>query len=548
MDALEILRRHSQMVSERSTWESHWQEIAERVLPRQDQFFGRVRTPGDKRTDKIFDSTAVRALERFAAAMESILTPRNEKWHRLAPENPGLAEDHETKVWLGAVNDQLFRQRYSPRSNFPSQAHEFYMSLGGFGTAVMFVDDDWKTRSIRYQTLHLGEVYIGVNNRGVVDVVHRAFELNARQAVQEWGEDVLPQRIREDAKSKPNTMYRFLHCVYPNDEQKQGREDYEGMPFASTYLSVDFREVLERGGYRTFPYMVGRYTRAPGESYGRSPAMDALADIKMLNEMEKTTLRAAHRAVDPPLLTTDDGVLGAFQIRPSVVIQGGLSDSGAARVQALESRANIPLSIEMSNQRRASIQDHFLVSLFMILAEDRSNMTATEVLQRAQEKGILLAPAAGRQHAEFLGPLIQRELDLIARAGALPPPPETFAQSGAGYAIEYTSELSRAQRAGEGVGILRTIEALAPLAQLDPGVLDVLDPDEMARTLAEINGVPPRAIRSREDVEALKDQRAQMQQAQQALAAAPVAAGAAKDLAQAQAMAGVPGSELLGAG
>jgi hypothetical protein len=548
MDALDLMRRHEVMASERSTWESHWQEIAERVIPRQDNFFGVHRTQGDKRTDKIFDSTAVRALERFAAAIESILTPRNEKWHKLVPEDPSLKEDQETKTWLDEVNDQLFRQRYSPRSNFASQAHEFYMSLGAFGTAVMFVDDDLKSRALRYQTLHLGEVFIGTNNRGVVDVVHRAFELTARQAAQEWGLESLPDRIRADAQHKPTTTYRFLHCVYPNDELNPSRSDYKGMAFASTYLSVDFRAVLEKGGYHTFPYLVGRYTKAPGETYGRSPAMDALADIKMLNEMEKTTLRAAHLAVNPPLLTADDGVLGAFQIRPSVVIPGGLSETGSERIKALESRANIPLSVEMSNQRRSSIQDHFLVSLFMILAEDRSNMTATEVLQRAQEKGILLAPAAGRQHAEFLGPLIQRELDLIARAGALPPPPDTFGQSGAGYAIEYTSELSRAQRAGEGVGILRTIEALAPLAQIDPGVLDVLDPDEMARTLAEINGVPPRAIRSPEDVAALKDQRAQAQQAQQALAAAPVAAGAAKDLAQAQAMAGVPGSELLGAG
>ena len=41
--------------------------------------------------------------------------------------------------------------------------------------------------------------------------------------------------------------------------------------------------MLDEGGYRTFPYAISRYVTAPGETYGRSPAMLALPSIKTLN-------------------------------------------------------------------------------------------------------------------------------------------------------------------------------------------------------------------------------------------------------------------------
>lgn len=544
MDIQAVLRRHEVMVGERSTFESHWQEITERVLTRQSQWFGSKNPQGDKRTEKIFDSTAVLALTRFAAAMESISTPRAERWHRLIPEWP-LKEDRDAKAWLEMITDQLFRVRYSPASNFASQAHEFYLGLGSIGTACMLVDDD-PGKGIRYRNLHMSEIFLGESFQGKIDTVHRRFELSARQAVQQFGMDSLPEKIRQASVEKPDQRFAFLHCVYPSEEVKSWRVDAAGMPFASRYISVDYKQDVLVSGYWEFPYMIGRYVVAPGETYGRSPAMDALSDIKMLNEMEKTMLRAAHRAVDPPLLTADDGVLGAFQIRPSAIIPGGLAEDGTRRVEALESRANLPLSIEISDQRRRTINDHFLVTLFQILAEDRTNMTATEVLQRAQEKGALLAPAAGRMQGEFLGPLIQREVGIMGRAGALPPPPESWLAMDGEYQVEYLSELSRAQRAGEGVGILRTIEGLAPIAQFDPSVYDRINGAEAAKVLAEVNGVPAKVLRSDEEVASIQQGRAQEQQMAQTLQGAEVASNAARNMAQAASMAGIPGGDLLG--
>jgi hypothetical protein len=181
-------------------------------------------------------------------------------------------------------------------------------------------------------------------------------------------------------------------------------------------------------------------------------------------------------------------------------------------------------------QRRGVINDAFLVTLFQILV-DQPQMTATEVLQRAQEKGALLAPTIGRQQSEALGPMIERELAILARAGMLPPMPEELIEAEGEFEIEYDSPLSRAQRSEEALGIQRTIELVSPLAEAQPQLLDNFDIDEVARRAPDVFGVSW-MLRGQEQVQAIRQRRQQQEQAEQALQAAPVAAESVAKIAQ----------------
>ena len=82
------------------------------------------------------------------------------------------------------------------------------------------------------------------------------------------------------------------------------------------------------------------------------------------------------------------------------------------------------------------------------------------------------------------------------------------------------------------------VEQLTPFAQVDATVLDIFDTEKLPRELADINGVPAKVLRSPDQVKAIRDSRNQRQQMQDTLAAAPVAASAARDLAQAASVAG----------
>ena len=171
------------------------------------------------------------------------------------------------------------------------------------------------------------------------------------------------------------------------------------------------------------------------------------------------------------------------------------------------------------------------MTLFSILVETPT-MTATEVLQRAQEKGALLAPTIGRQQTEMLGPLIEREFDILDAQGLLPPIPDVLVEAQEEYEIEYVSPLSRAMKAEEGVGILRTLEMVQPIAAVDPGVMDNFDTDEITRILADTNGAPQRILRGDDEVAEMRGQRNQAQALQAGLNAAPQAADAALKVAQ----------------
>lgn len=530
--ANEIVVRHERFKSERSIWDSHWQEIAERIWPDRALFTTRDRTPGEKRTERMFDSTAALALTRFAAAMESMLTPRTSKWHRLRVGSEDLDQLPAVQRYLDEVTNILFRVRYSARSNFASQMHEAYMSLGSFGTGGLLVEDMLGV-GIRYKSIDLASLYFTENRHGIIDTAHREFQYTARQAMQHFDPARLPAKIREAYEKNPEQKFDFIHCVKPNEERKGNDRSYRGMAFASYYACLDSRDIVEEGGYRTMPYALGRYITSPGETYGRSPAMLVLPDVKMLNEMKKTIIRSAHLSVSPPLLLQEDGALQAFDLRPNALNYGGVDERGQPLVHPLKIDSRIDIGMEMIESQQRVINDAFLVTLFQILV-DAPTMTATEAMLRAQEKGALLAPTMGRQQSEMLGPLIERELDILARAGVLPEMPQELVELGGDVEVEYVSPLNRAQRAEDGVAILRTFEAVAPLAQVDPRVMQAFDLAMAARELAQINGVPAKILRSEEQIADMEEEQAMQMEAAQLLQAAPIAAQTAKTMAETQ--------------
>lgn len=506
----EILSHQSQLEGKRANFDSHWREVAERVLPSQNEFQGSNQTEGAKRGEKIFDSTAVLALDRAASAIDSLVTPSSQYYHKLDPEDDALMEDHEVRLWLDDLNKTLFRMRYKPVANFSSQAHECFISLMAFGTDIMFIDDV-PGIGAHYKSCPMSEMYIAENQHGIIDLAHRKFPMTARAAFQKWGSKLPPAILRANEKD-PFFKFEFIHCVKPNKDVESGRKDHRGMPISSYYIALEGKTMLSEGGYRVMPYAVGRHMTAPREVYGRSPAMQVLADIKMLNEMEKTLIRAAHKIVDPPLLLYGDGILSSFNARPNALNYGGVDDQGRQLVHPMKTGANLPIGLEMAEQKRKSINDAFYITLFQILVEN-PRMTATEAMIRAQEKGQLLAPTVGRQQSEWLGAVIDRDIDIAMVNGMVRPPPDSLIDAGGGIKVNYTSPLSRLRRAEDGVAILRTLEQLAPLANIRPEVMDIFDDDAIGRELSDINGVPAKIMRPVEVVAEIRAERAKAQQA-----------------------------------
>ena len=525
----DIFTRFKRLKTNRSVWESHWEEVAERVLPRSRIFTGE-QTPGDKRTSKLYDATAALACERFASAVESLLTPRGARWHQLRSTNPLLNRDHGVRLWFDQVTEIMFAHRYSPKAFFSSQMHEGYMSIGAFGTAGMFVDEH-PEGGMMYRHIHLSDLFLAENEMGRIDTVFRKFKVTARQALRMFEDGDLSDNIRKLAADKPDEEVELLHVCCPRTDRDSAMRDRKNRKYFSGYYEVKEEQLIEESGMDDMGYILSRYNTGPREIYGRSPAMTILPEIKMINEMSKTVIRAGQKAVDPPLIIADDGVILPVNSKPGSATFARMDGRSQAPIQPLFTGARVDIGLEMMEQRRKMINDSFLVTLFAILVES-PQMTATEVLQRAQEKGALLAPTVGRQQSETLGPLIEREFSVLAEQGLIPPKPPLLEEAGGEYEIEYVSPLTQAMRAPEGVGILRTLESVQAIAAIDPGVMDNFDSDEITRTLAEIHGAPAKIMRDENEVADMRGQRQQAQMMQAGISAAPQLADAGLKVAQ----------------
>jgi hypothetical protein len=551
----ELLREFSQYQVWRNTTAAHCEEIAQLILPtsRNTFFYGNFNWPGAKKTQQQVDATGALALHRFCAIADSLVTPRGSHWHGLQGDDY-VTKDRASRLWFEQTTADLFRLRYSAAANFAAQNYNNWQSLGAFGNATMYIDkidNRWHrgSRGLRYKAIPFGETFYGENHQGRVDKMYRWFKLTARQAVQKWGRAALPPNLIAPLLQESQWPYNFLHVVKPREDYDPDRLDVKALPFCSYYVSLEGRCLMApEGGYRVFPFAVSRYDQTPQEVYGRGPAHIVLPSMKTKNAMKVTNLKQAHRNADPVLLLAEDGLTG-MDLRPGAMNPGGVSPDGKPLVHVLPA-GNYQIAKEAMAEEGAIIDDVFLVSLFKVLTE-HPDMTATQVIELVNEKGMLVAPTLGRQHTEYVGGMVPRELDLMAEQGMLRPMPPRLAeavraQGHGAYEVTDTSPLAEAAKTGKVVGFNRTIENLREMVNItgDQSLLDPIDFDAATPDIARINGVPEKWMASPDMIAAKRKARAEAQQRQEAIQAAPAQAAIMK-AAAVQAKSGLPTQQQL---
>ena len=542
----ESLQEFKQMVNWRNVFAAQWNEVAELILPDSRNTFQYMNFnwPGEKKTQRQIDATGMLALEKFSAIMDSLLTPKNMRWHILTASDPQLMKNRSVRLWFEQVTNILFQLRYAGMSGFAGQNNNNYLQIGAFGTMGMFIDelDQFSypaTKGIRYKSIPMGELFIRENHQGIVDGFTRWFKYDARQAYQKWGPmGTFPVELQTALDAKSPMPHDFIHRVVPRTDYDPERLDGRQFPYASYYISIKGEVLLQEGGYRMMPAAIGRWKQAPNEVYGRSPAMSVLPSLKTLNAQKATFLKQGHRIVDPVLLTADDGIVDV-SLRPGALNKGGVTADGKELIKVLPT-GNIQTSIEMMAEEKNLIEESFLVALFKIAlqAENLPQMTATQIIEMVNQKGILIAPTVGRQEGEYLSVMIEREIDVASYLGLLPPMPPLLREAKGQYKVESTSPLARMAKAQEAAGGLRTLEVAKEMAAVtqDMSVFDVFDLDVMLPAIADIQGMPESWRADDAAMQRKRQARAQAQARQEQIQAMPAMAAMKKaDAVQAKA-------------
>jgi hypothetical protein len=312
--------------------------------------------------------------------------------------------------------------------------------------------------------------------------------------------------MQTDYKQGKADKYDIIHAIYPRSKATKKR-GYKGHKWVSQYILVCEKMDLEVEGFMEFPYVVPRWSKKSGETYGRGPGEKALPEAKVLNKMTEVTLVGAQKVIDPPLQAPDDGF-----VLPLYTTPGGLNYYRAGsddRVEPIFNDSRIDFGFQTVEMKQKQIRAAFYSDQLKL--REGPQMTAAEVNERTEQALRFLAPMLGRMQAEFLQPLIERVYNIMDRRGMIPQAPVEL--SNVPLKVQYVSVVAMAQRTSELTGIQRFFQNIAPIASADPAAFDVINADRATKYVAGLVNLPQEFINSEKEVADRRQQRAQQQQA-----------------------------------
>lgn len=504
----EIQKRIDDLSSERSLFETLWEDLGRYIIPGKRN----IRTtelPGEDLNFDLYDNTAIHANELLAAALHGLLTNPNSEWFELITGDDELDSQDHIKKYLQKITTQIHHVLNA--TNFQTEVHEFYLDLGCFGTATMSIEED-DLDDVRFCTKFIRDVYIEEDSKGNVVELYLVYMWTARQIMSEYGEKYMTEELMKAHKDNNNKRFKVVHAIYPAAyEHGEGKADIakaKGYNYISKHVVLDHKKEIKESGFKSFPFSVSRWSKASGEKYGRSPGMVALPEAKVLNKMVETTLIGAQKQVDPPLQAPDDGFITDVNTYPGGITfyRAGSQD----QIRPIFNNANVDFGFQAIQEKQTKIRDAFYTNQLSVTGN--TAQTATEVNQKVQENFRFLGPLTGRQHHEFLRVVVDRVVDILFTRGKLKVEDVPSELKGKRTTARYSSYIAKAQRMGEGQSILQAVQALEPFVNANPNVVDNLDGDAAARRIWSIFGAPQELLHDKKDVEKIRKAKAEAQQ------------------------------------
>jgi len=524
VNAKSLIKRNETLKEDRNLWDSFYRDVVDYIRPRK-QTAEESRVPGVIR-HKHYDSTAPHAANTLALVMADTLTPKAIQWFgfKIPEASPfkQFNDNQNVMNWFKTVEDGV---RFAlDQSNFYPVVNEIYLDFNSFATICLYVEEaELKQKGfngLTFRALPIASYVFAEDDAGIVDTVMREYELTARQFVQRFPGATVPGEIAKSLEQTPDDKFNFLRVVAPTKELSSKVK----FPYASVDILVDKQLVVDERGYKEFPYMVGRWDKASGETRGRGPAAIALDDIKSLNQLRKLELIGLEKAVNPPILAPEDGFIGTVKLGSNSIIYSRNPND----VRTLPTELRLDLSSLKANDLKQSIRDIYLTDQLNI--PRTKQMTASEVSVLRSEMERLLGPTISRFESEVLGPMLNRTVGIMHRTGALPPPPPEIQDLDA-IDIEYVGQLARSQKMVEVESIQNWISLIGQFGQIDPRVLQLPDLMAAGRIIAPVLGVPKSVVKGaaqmEEDVEREQQKQAEAEQMQKMGAMAESAGKAA---------------------
>jgi len=535
----EVLTKKKQLLAglrtARQPWWLHWRELADFYLPRR---YVWLQSPSEAsriqtKNPFILDATGTTAARTLASGMMNGITSPARPWFRLRITGMQDELDHASRVWLDDVTKLMMQ--VMAESNFYRAMSELYLDLVVFGTGAMMIYDDDESVIHCYNPA-LGEYYLAQDSRLRVNTFAREFTYTVMQTVEMFGKENCSLMVQQKYEQGGEALLQpvaITQLIEPNDQREGGLPN--SFSFRQYYWetgatgSPTGSEVLDLRGFYDFPVIAPRWELLANDSYGSSPAMDALPDVIQLQVETKLKAQGLDKMVKPPVIADVQLQHKPTALMPNgITFVHGINNVGVKPIYTV----NPPLG-EMSadiQDIRARIREIFHNDLFMMISQLDTVRSAAEIDARREEKLVLMGSVLERFENEALDPAINRIFAIMERKGLLPEAPRQIAAQA--LEVQYVSILSTAQSAVSAVPTERLLQVVGNLAGIVPEVLDIPNMDELIRGYADAIGVRAKDMNSRETTDARRQARARATDEQQGLAAAGQMAQGAKTLSE----------------
>lgn len=538
--------------TDRSTFIPHWRDLSDFVAPRRPRYFITDVNRGDRRDQHILDSTATQAWETCVAGIMSSMTSPTRPWFKLGVHDPKLMERKDVQIYFEECEARLRDIFYG--SNLYSVLPEVYEDVCLFATACAGMEEDFEGEVVRFRSFPIGSYFLANDENDRVRVFMREFEMTVRQLLEKFGErDSNDQISNWDhfssmvqsfwAKNQLDVMVQVVHVIFPNQDFDPDKIEAKYKKYRSVYYergiapqhSTDTDDAdyfLSDSGYDYFPILAPRWAKTGEDTYGtRCPGMVSLGDIRQLQVMEKRILMAAEKMVNPPLKADPSMRNQKVSMLPGDITYVSAREKGDSVAPMYEVKFDIKAAVEKQQETRERIRKNFYSDLFRMMTDsDRREITAYEVAEKKSEKLLMLGPMVENFNQDLLNPLVSNTFLIADRRGLMPKPPEAL--RGAKLKISYISIMAQAQKLSGMTSLQQFQQMVTQIQPVMPSISDRVDEDKFLEMYADTLGISPQILRSDEDTNAIRAQKAKMAQAQQAAEQAKNVASAAKDAGQ----------------
>jgi hypothetical protein len=524
----ELIKQGDYLWGKRASLESLWQEIADNFYVERADFTTK-RYLGDEFAAHLTTSYPLLVRRDLGNAFSAMLRPSDKEWFRIAADG---VEDYAGKAWMDWATKLQKRAMYEKAAQFVRATKEGDHDFAGFGQTVISVELRPDRSGLLYRCWHLRDVVWCEGFDGQAETVHRKWRPTVYQLFETFGKEKMTQKLKDRMEKDPHCEVECRHIVIPARMYKG--EMKVRTPLVSIYLNVEDNELIEETPTRTNPYVIPRWQTVSGSQYAYSAAtVCALPDARLLQAMTLTLLEAGEKAVNPPMIATQEAIRGDVSL-----YAGGITWVDQAYDERLGEvlrpltidKSGIPLGMEMSANTQMMLRQAFFLDK-LDLPMRTPEMTAYEVGQRVQEYIRNALPLFEPVETDYNGGLCERTFGVLFDAGAFGPitdiPPSLSEKD---IQFKFVSPLRDAIEKQKSQTFAEASQVIAQAVSLDPGAAYIVDAKVALRDTLEGIGVPTKWTRSEEAVQKIADEDAAMQQQQQALAALQQGATVAKDL------------------